>query len=346
MANLLLGFEMKNGTFFNKRNNMLILLLVCYLFPFVVNSYWIMSLIIPGLIFAVACMGWNNVQSVGQTSLGQAGFMTIGGYGAVLFALNFNLPVWITVPVGGLLSAMVALLVGSIVLRLGGFYFSIVTLSFGEIVRVTAMNWTDLTGGAYGLLPPAPVIDIFGYQINFAINNTPYYLIALTLVVCCGLFYHRFDASRTGGEFKAIAENPILSAHLGMRLMRYRVASFTVAGFFTGMAGALYSYYLFIIEPRMFSMPQSFMILIMCVVGGVKSPVAGPIIGALLLSATGDYLTTIFPGGKVLLFGFLVVLSTFFLPDGLVGLKSKLGMLKVGGETAEIRALPSTKRGG
>jgi branched-chain amino acid transport system permease protein len=307
-------------------------------FPIITTDPFVLSLIIPGLIYSVACMGWNTIERTGQVSLGQASFMTFGGYTSALLTMKAGLPIWPSIIIGGLVSALIALLLGAVVLRLGGFYFCIVTLSFGEIIRVIGMNWTTVTNGAYGLIPPPPTaFSIVGMDINFVTSKVPYYYVALLFVIISAIVFLRIGHSRLGRVFQGISSNTVLSEHLGMYLMRYRVIAFTVAGFFTGMAGALYSHYLFIIEPRLFAMPESFMILIMCTVGGVRSPVAGPIIGALLLSGTGDYLTLLMRGGKPLVFGALVVLSIFALPGGLVDLKR--WTLRVIGRKKEVASV-------
>jgi branched-chain amino acid transport system permease protein len=287
-------------------------------FPLVFKDPYILSLIIPGLIWSVSCMGWNVIVRTGQFSMGQAAFMAIGGYVSALLCINLNISVWIAMLVGGLVSAFIAFLVGVVVLRLGGIYFAIVTLAFGEVIRVIAINLTEITKGSYGLIPPAPTISLGSFTINFAVSKVPYYYLALLIVIISGLVFWRVDQSRLGRIYRSIASNSTLSEHLGMRLMKYRVMAFTIAGFFTGVAGALYCHYLFFVGPTLFALSESIMILIMCTVGGISSAVVGPILGALVLSASGDYLSTLLRGAKPLVFGALVVTIVFFYPGGVV----------------------------
>ncbi len=272
----------------------------------------------------MTCMGWNAIVRTGQFSMGQAAFMSIGAYTAALLSIHVHLDMWLSLIIGGTISASVAMLLGVIVLRLGGIYFAIVTLAFAELIRVIAMNATSITMGTYGLIPPQPVLHIGDYTVYFAASKTAYYYTALIFVAVSGLVFWRMDTSRLGRISRSIASNPRLSEHAGMHLMKYRVIAFTVAGFFTGMAGALYSQYLFFVGPTLFGLWESIMILIMCTVGGIASPVAGPIIGALLLSAGGDYLAGLLKGAKQLVFGALVVLIVFLLPNGLVDIRRHL----------------------
>jgi len=296
--------------------------IVCaFLFPFFTEDAFVLSLLIPGMIWAVACMGWTTIVRTGQFSMGQAGFMTIGGYTSALLAIHFQLPFWVTFLAAGAAAALVAFLLGTIVLRLGGIFFAIVTLSFAEVIRVFASNLTDITKGSYGLIPPPPTLNIGSWSVNFAVSKVPYYYVSLVFLILAAVVFHRIDSSRLGRIFRSVSSNDRLSEHLGMHLMKYRVIAFVVAGFFTGMAGALYSHYLFFIGPTLFGLWESIMILIMCTVGGVRSAVAGPIFGAMLLSMSGDYLSTMIKGAKPLAFGLLVVLVVFFLPGGVIDVK-------------------------
>ncbi len=289
-------------------------------FPLVFEKPYLFSLIIPGLILSVSCMGWNTIVRTGQFSLGQSAFMAIGAYGSTLLANELHFSIWISMLLGGLASALIAFLLGIVVLRLGGIYFAIVTLAFGEIIRVIATNLTSITKGSYGLIPQAPSLSLGDFSINFVASKVPYYYLALLLVSISGLVFWRIDRSRLGRIYRSIASNSTLAEHSGIHLMKYRVMAFTVAGFFTGLAGVLYSHYLFFIGPTLFGLEKSFMILIMCTVGGTGSAVAGPIIGALILSASGDYLSGLLMGAKPLVFGILVVIIVFFYYGGLVEL--------------------------
>jgi len=301
--------------------------IVCaFFFPFYTEDAFVLSLLIPGMIWAVGCMGWTTIVRTGQFSMGQAGFMTIGGYTSALLAVHFQLPFWVTFFVAGAAAALVAFLLGTIVLRLGGIFFAIVTLSFAEVIRVFASNLT-ITKGSYGFIPPPPTLDIGSWSVNFAVTKVPYYYVSLLFLILAAIVFWRIDSSRLGRIFRSMSSNDRLSEHLGMHLMKYRVMAFAVAGFFTGMAGALYSHYLFFIGPTLFGLWESIMILIMCTVGGVRSAVAGPIIGALLLSISGDYFSTLVKGAKPLAFGLLVVFVVFFLPGGVIDVKRHIQRL-------------------
>jgi len=299
----------------------LVVVVVAFALPLFVKQPFVLSLIIPAFIYSVVAMGWALIVRTGQFSMGQAAFMTIGAYISALSNIGWHLSPWITVLLAGFAAAAVALVLGMVVLRLGGIFFAIVTLGFGEIVRVVAMNWTDVTKGVYGLIPRPLSISIGGWSPNFVVSKVPYYYTSLVLLVIAALVFARIDRSNLGRIFRSVASNGSLSEHLGIYLMKYRVMAFTVAAFFAGIAGALFSHYLLFVGPTLFGLPESIMSLIMCTVGGLGSAVAGPIMGAMLLSISGDYLTSLLQGGKALVFGLLVVVIVFYLPGGLVDLK-------------------------
>jgi branched-chain amino acid transport system permease protein len=213
------------------------------------------------------------------------------------------------------------------VLRLGGLYFSVVTLAFGELVRVLALNAKDITNGVYGLIVPQPQIG----NINFVVTKAPYYYLAIALVIAAALVFWRLDTSRLGRVFRSISSSSQISQHSGIRLMRYRVIAFTFASMLSGFAGGLYCHYLGFIGPTVFELWQSIMILIMSTVGGIGSAVAGPVLGAMVLSPVGDYLTTVLAGAKPFIFGIIVVVIIFFLPGGLISIRERIRSRGQGG---------------
>jgi branched-chain amino acid transport system permease protein len=211
------------------------------------------------------------------------------------------------------------MLVGMVVLRVGGIYFSIITLALGEIVRIIAQHWEPVTRGSRGLVTSAPpAITLFGYElINFNTSLVPYFYFMLCLVALTGFIFWRIGESRLGRTFAGIALNSVLAEHQGIYLMKYRVIAFTIAGVFTGYAGALYTHFLTVITPIVFGLWQSIQIMIMSIVGGISSFTGGPIIGAILLYSLGERLSRLETYGlSPLVFGGVVILVLVFLPKG------------------------------
>jgi len=304
-----------------------LIVLPVVLFPLFTTNLATLSMVILSGIWAVAAMGFALILRTGQFSLGQAAFMAIGGYTSAILTVKLHWPFWPSFFTAGIVSGMVAFAVGAVVLRVGGTYFSIITLAMGEIIRIIAQQWESVTKGSRGLITYAPDSIPLGFtEINFVASAVPYYYFMLFLVAGSGLVYWRLGKSRMGGTFFSIAANAILAEHQGIHLMKYRVMAFTVAGVFTGLAGSFYAHFMSVITPYMLGLWESIQIMIMSIVGGISSLVAGPIIGSALLYDLSTYLqrSQVY-GIQPLLFGGAVVLVLLFLPKGtgLIDLWSK-----------------------
>jgi branched-chain amino acid transport system permease protein len=279
-------------------------------------------------IWAIAVMGFTLIMRSGQVSLGQAAFMAVGGYATAVLTMKLGMPFWPSLLMSGIISGLIALAVGVLVLRIGGIYFSIITLALGEIIRILVQWWVPVTEGPKGIVTNGvPAISLGGFEINFLASPVPYYYLMLILVAVAGLVFWRFGKSRMGGTLSAIAANQTLAEHVGIHLMKFRVMAFTLAGVFTGIAGGFYAEYLSVMTPVSFGVWQSIQILMMAIIGGISSLSAGPIVGALLLYSLGVAFShvTIY-GIQEFLFGAIVVLVILFLPKGVgvIDLWSKL----------------------
>jgi branched-chain amino acid transport system permease protein len=303
------------------------LVFLVVIFPLFTTNQATLSVVISSGIWAIAVMGFTLILRTGQFSLGQAAFMAMGGYTSAILTVKLGMPFWPSFVMAGVVSGIIALLIGSVVLRVGGTYFSIITLALGEIVRIVAQEWEPVTKGSRGLItaPPDP-IHLGPLEINFTASAVPYYYFMILLVAITALIFWQMGRSRIGRSFAGVALNPVLAEHQGMHLMKYRVIAFTVAGVFTGLAGAYYAHFLTTITPLMLGLWESIQIMIMSIVGGISSLVGGPIIGALLLYTLGIYLSRLpIFGIQQLLFGAVVVLVLLFLPKdtGLIDLWGK-----------------------
>jgi branched-chain amino acid transport system permease protein len=295
-----------------------LLVALIVILPVFTTNVITLSIFISSGIWAIAVMGFTLVLRTGQFSLGQAAFMAIGGYTSAILTVQLGMAFWPSFLLAGIVSGIVALLVGMVVLRVGGIYFSIITLALGEIVRIIVLEWESATNGIKGLItsPPDPIV-LGGLEINFATSTVPYYYFMVLLVAITALIFWQIGQSRLGRSFAGLALNQVLAEHQGMHLMKYRVIAFTVAGVFTGFAGSLYAHYLSIMAPLMLGLWESMQIMIMSIVGGISSLAGGPIIGAILLYTFGIYLSRLeIYGIQQLLFGAAVVLVLIFLPKG------------------------------
>ena len=211
---------------------------------------------------------------LGQLPLGHAGFMAVGAYaGALFWKAVPGLPTPVAIVCGILIAGLAASLFGVIIgvpaLRLKGDYLAIITLGFGEIIRIAIINLPDITGGTPGLL------NVPKYT-NFTVTF-------LCLVVCC-FVVHNLMHSRHGRAILAIRDNEIAADCCGINLTAYKVFAFALSAFFAGVAGAVYAGLQGSLFPKSFDFMASINVLVMVVLGGMGS-MTGSIIAATVLTA-------------------------------------------------------------
>lgn len=298
------------------------LLLLGAVLPSLVNPYVFQILILCGINIILA-VSLNLVNGfTGQFSIGHAGFMAIGGYTAA--ALTYYLgPVVIarasgaglpgnvvgvvffvaSLLAGGAASAAAGFLVGLPSLRLRGDYLAIVTLGFGEIIRVVILN-IDAIGGARGFA------DIPRYTNFFWVA-----FFALVTIV----FVRNLAASSHGRAFLSVREDEIAAEALGINTTRYKVMAFVIGAFFAGVAGGLFGHYLMYLHTNSFTFMKSFEVVIMVVLGGMGS-ITGSIIAATVLTVLPEALRPVKEFRMVLYAGLLIFLM-IVRPQGLLGMK-------------------------
>jgi branched-chain amino acid transport system permease protein len=315
-------------------NLIAIVALTCILFslPFIIKSlYWTHVLILT-MITVLLAVSMRTLMLTGQVSLGTAGFILLGAYSSALLSTRLGLSFWIAMPLGGLLSAFIALVVGYPFLRTKGIYFAILTVMLAEVCRLIAWYWLDMTHGAAGLqnIPPPNPINILGITVlNFNTKLSCYYLV-LVIVILSLIILYRMERSWLGLMWSAISEADNLAQTVGINIMGHKMLIFCISSFFMGIGGALYAHYMGAISPygtpgSPFSFTASIYTLIYVVVGG-EAFFAGPIIGAVLLSI----LPEVARGAQEympLIFGGLLIVVMFFMPQGILGLNTLLSRL-------------------
>ncbi|MCL2366810.1 MAG: branched-chain amino acid ABC transporter permease [Oscillospiraceae bacterium] len=247
---------------------------------------------------------------LGQLPLGHAGFMAVGAYAGAIFWRSGLLAGYGSVVVGLLIAGVVAAIFGVIIgvpaLRLRGDYLAIITLGFGEIIRVIIMNLPSITGGAQGL-----------QQIP---RHSSFLVVYICVIVCC-LVIHMLMKSRHGRAILSIRENEIATESCGINTTYYKVMSFAVSAFFAGIAGALFAGNQGILEPNNFSFMMSIDILMIVVLGGLGS-MMGSIIGAIVLTSLPMLMQELMQGinqYRLIVYALLLIVVMIFKPSGLMG---------------------------
>jgi len=290
----------------------LVLLAAALSFPVLHSNGGDVDAATNALSFAALALGLNIVVGfAGLLDLGYAAFFAIGAYTYGILAsgqlhplwtsawqplqwlgvvgrlpiegapdvVQFQFSFWYMLPGAAIVAAFFGLLFGAPTLRLKGDYLAIVTLGFGEIVPIVVRNEQKLTNGAMGL---NGVIAPRAFGYNFGVNATPYYYVAIAMIVVLIFVSYRLKASRVGRAWMAIREDEIAAGAMGVNRTRLKLLAFAIGAGFGGMTGTLYIAKLQTATPDMFQCPVSVMILVMIVLGGMGS-VPGVVVGALLL---------------------------------------------------------------
>lgn len=262
--------------------------------------------------------------SAGQLSLGNAAFAGIGGYTAGILTMQFNAPYLLSITSGALLAGVTAVILGLPVLRLRGVFLAMATLSFGEVVRIAAVN-LEITGGAQGLV---------GIP-----NKTSTWFIYLVLAGAA-YFMAKLRRSRIGWCFESIREDETAAAAAGIPTTFYKTLSFTIGAVIAGLAGAMYAHLNFIITPREFGFSAAVELLTFNIVGGTRSW-RGPLLGAALLTALPEVLRGVGVAAgplRMCVNGVVLLLVILFLPNGLVSLFARKKVAKARPKTGEAPA--------
>ena len=283
------------------------------------QPYVILNICLIG-IYVLAVSGLDLLFGYsGQISLGHAAFYCIGAYTSAILSANYGITPWITVFLGGLLSAGIGALLAFPASKLVGHFLSLLTISFGMLMyNIVANLLPDLTGGFVGF-SGIPTFSIAGYEIA---ERQAFFFIILAFVVVFLVIKQRILASRTGRALVAIRENVVAANGMGIHVRNYKILVFAISAFYTGVAGALYAHMIGYISPDTFVHNQSVLILTMLLFGGSGSFV-GPIIGAATITVLNELLQQ-FSAYQTLIYGIFILVVVLFMPGGLTKLFREL----------------------
>ncbi|KUO72073.1 MAG: ABC transporter permease [Clostridia bacterium BRH_c25] len=289
-------------------------------FPYIGVNQYIMRIAIMIGIYSMLALGLNILTGyTGQVSLGHAGFYAIGAYTASLVSLKLGAGFIVSAIAGATLASFCGLLLGLPTLRLKGTYLSIVTLGFGEIVKMVLMNWDKVTNGTLGL-KNIPRPSVFGLKLTLA-NNGIYYmmlvLLALITLVCILII-----KSKIGRAFMSIKEDELAATMMGVKTTRYKVLAFVISAFITGIAGAFYASMIGFIDPNSFTFDISTLIISIVILGGMGT-IRGMFVGSAILIAFPE-VSRFMMDYRFVVYGIVLVVMMRFRPQGLLGWKSQM----------------------
>jgi branched-chain amino acid transport system permease protein len=317
---------------------------------------WVDNFGIQILIYVMLAWGLNIVVGLaGLLDLGYVAFYAVGAYSYALLSAHFGFSFWLLLPMSGILAALWGVILGFPVLRLRGDYLAIVTLAFGEIIRLVLINWTDVTKGTFGIsgIAKASVFGLWTFDVGKANNfakvfglpmSSAYYKIFLFYVILalCMLTAYvtiRLRRMPIGRAWEALREDEIACRSLGINTVTTKLTAFATGAMFGGFAGSFFAARQGFVSPESFVFLESAVILAIVVLGGMGSLTGIAIAAIVMVGGTEllremDFLKVIFGPDftpelyRMLLFGVAMVIVMLFKPRGFVGSREPTAFLK------------------
>ena len=315
-------------TIFDTRSTRIaVFFLVCLIFsaPLYSSSYFLDVANRIGIAI-IGAIGLNILTGfTGLISLGNAAFMAIGAFSAGYLGIRFGLPFYLCIPLAGVISACLGMIIGIPSLRIKGLYLAMATLAAHFIVEFVVVKWESVTGGVAGLSILTPSVG--GFALD---NDRKIFYLIYAVAVGTVFFGRNLFRTKPGKAFIAIRDQAISAEVMGVNLLKYKLLSFGISSFFIGVAGALTAYQARIISPETFPITVAIDYLGMIIIGGLGS-ILGSIFGAIFItllpeilrlvttSLASSYpeLVTVFSSLKELVFGVLVIVFLIFEPSGM-----------------------------
>lgn len=297
-----------------KKPLMIAMMVLAVAFPMVITSKYVVRIAILCLMYCMLGVSLNLMTGVlGQMSFGHAAFWGIGAYAAAILTKNYGwqgLKVFLAAAV---VAGLFGLLLSLPVMQLKGYYFTIVTMVFCQIVRIIEINWMSLTNGPLGIMA-IPKLSVFGYQIK---SQNAYYYLVLILLILTTVIVQKIIHSRMGYAILAVRDDELAAGAMGINVFKYKVYAIVIASMLAGVAGGFYAIYTSYIDPSCFTNAASNNMLVMVIFGGLGN-IFGSFVGATILTILPEVLRG-FSEYRQLVFGALLVILMLVRPEGLFG---------------------------
>ena len=287
------------------------------IFPFFARPY-LVEVAMIFFIWIILAHSYRLIVTVHDWQLYHVVLYGVGAYTSGMLAKNFGFPVFLAIPLGGLMACLLGVMITLILLRTTGWSFYIATFGLAELIRLTWLKFRYPFGGSTGIIsiPYPPVIG----GIDFS-DSIPYYFFSLVIMLVILYLLYRIEKSRIGDAFKAIYMDPGLAASTGINIPRHRLLACAIGSFFSGIAGGLLVHRLGAVDPKLFDIHTMLYLLIWVVVGGTNT-FWGPIIGVSVMYTAFELsrpLIQIRPA----FFGLAIIFVLLFMPGGIESLISK-----------------------
>jgi branched-chain amino acid transport system permease protein len=256
----------------------------------------------------------------GQFAMSHAAFYGFGAYASAILVNSVGLSFWWSIPAAMLAAAAIAAVIGYPALRYtGGVYLALITFAFGELARLTAANWQDVTGGPMGMrVTYAPEV-LFGF--NFANGRGMYWIAVGMLLVSLGVVF-LVQRSRFGRALIAVREDEVLASFLGINVMWHKLMAYVISSALAAMVGTLYAPVMSFISPDLLSVQQTISLIGVVILGGAGT-LAGPVVGTFVFLGIPEFLR-IESLYRLIVLGVVIVLVVLLMPQGVVGLANRV----------------------
>ncbi|MBT8762401.1 branched-chain amino acid ABC transporter permease [Desulfohalobiaceae bacterium Ax17] len=290
-------------------------LIFILVFPLIFSTYQT-NIMISALIYVLLGLGLNIVVGLaGLLDLGYVAFYAVGAYSYALLNYHYGLGFWTVLPIGGFLAAIFGIILGFPVLRLRGDYLAIVTLGFGEIIRLVLENWDEFSFGPSGIANiPRP--GFFGIDLDVQSATIYIYYLMVIMALITIFVVNRLQNSRLGRAWLALREDEIACQAMGIDKIKTKLTAFALGATWAGFGGVIFAAKTTFINPASFTFLESAIILSIVVLGGMGS-IVGVILAAFIMILLPEYLRA-FSDYRMLIFGASMVLMMVFRPQGLI----------------------------
>jgi branched-chain amino acid transport system permease protein len=286
-------------------------------FPFFARPYLVEVAMIY-FIWIILAQSYRLIVTIHDWQLYHVVLYGIGAYTSGMLAKNLGIPVFVAIPLGGVMASLLGVAITLILLRSTGWGFYIATYGLGELIRLTWLKFRYPFGGSTGIIsiPYPPVIG----GIDFG-ASIPYYFFSLGVMLIVMYMLYRIEKSRIGDDFKAISMDPELAASTGISIPRNRLLACAIGSFFAGIAGGLLVHRLGAVDPKMFNIITMLYLLIWVVVGGTNT-FWGPVIGVSVMYTLFELLRPLIQI-RPMFFGLSIIFVLLFMPGGIESLITK-----------------------
>jgi len=286
--------------------------------PFIITNQYLVHIFILAGLESIVVIGFVAQYQVRLLTFCTATFWGLGAYSSALLSTQLNIDFWFCLPLAGIITGFIALIMGLLVVRAGWITFLMISVVMSEVF-VEALGHISALGGWDGISRIArPAI---GSYVFF--SKASYYYLTLTLTTVCALIFVGFYKSAIGKAWRAIGQSYDLAESVGINIFKYRMIVYVTAGFTTGLSGSLFAHYFGFIVPQQFGIARSVYIPINAVIGGLDFAISGPVVGSIIIRAIPELLR-IADKYQPIFEGAMIILCSLFFRKGVIGVLARL----------------------